>query len=112
VVVVFVLAGGCGGRWWSCSIVCLVCVFLVLVQQRLGWVADLVLFVVVEVLKTRKGLVRLTRKGLVSDVLNSSLDLSFYALFARKSILCLLLIQGVVGTWIGFRVDGQSIRLV
>ncbi|RHN64800.1 hypothetical protein MtrunA17_Chr4g0073011 [Medicago truncatula] len=37
VVVVVVLAGGCVGRWWSCSFVCLVCVFLVLVKQRLGW---------------------------------------------------------------------------
>lgn len=88
VVVVVVHAGGCGGRRWLRSIVCLVCVFLVLVQQRLGMVADLDLFLqVVEVHKTRKGmvrltrkgLVRLTRKGLVSDVLNSSLDLSFYA---------------------------------
>lgn len=29
---------------------------------------------------------RLTRKGMVTDILNSSLDLSFYALFVRKSI--------------------------
>jgi len=76
-VVVFVLAGGCAGRRWPCSIVCSVCVFLVLVEQRLGRVVDPVLFAVVEVLKTRKGLVRLTQKGLISDVLNSSLDLSF-----------------------------------
>jgi len=119
-VIVVVHAGGCGGRGWPCSFVCLACVFLVLVQQRLGVVVDLDLFAVVEVHKTRKGvvrltrksLVRLTRKGLVFDVLNSSLHLSFYALFVRKSIICLLLIEGVVGTWIGFRVDGQSIRLV
>ncbi|RHN43461.1 hypothetical protein MtrunA17_Chr8g0388111 [Medicago truncatula] len=44
VVVVFVLAGGCGGRRWACSIVCSFCVFLVCVQQRLGRVADLILF--------------------------------------------------------------------
>jgi len=31
--------------------------------------------------KTQKGLVCLTRKGLVTDVLDSSLDLSSYALF-------------------------------
>nr|ABN08041.1 hypothetical protein MtrDRAFT_AC154391g26v2 [Medicago truncatula] len=55
----------------------------------------------------RKGLVRSTRKGLI-DVLDSSLDLSSYALFARKSILCLPLFREL-GTWFGYCVDGQSI---
>jgi len=103
---------GAGGRVASCVRF----VFSLCLYNR-GWGGLRIwsFFAVVEVHKTRKGLdrltqkglVRLTRKSLVSDVLNSSLDLSFYALFARKSILCLLLIQGVVGTWIGFRVDGQ-----
>ena len=57
--VVVVHVGGCGGRRWPCNFVCLVCVFLVLVQQRLGVVADLDLFAVVVFLKTRNGLVRL-----------------------------------------------------
>ena len=69
-------------------------------------VADLDLFGVVKVHKTRKGLVcltrkgtvQLTRKGLVSDVLNSPIDLSFYALFARKNILCLLGLVSVLTT--------------
>lgn len=46
--------GGCGCScrwlWWAlvvCCFVCLVCVFLVLVLQRLGVVADLDLFAVV-----------------------------------------------------------------
>ncbi|KEH29966.1 hypothetical protein MtrunA17_Chr4g0028251 [Medicago truncatula] len=111
VVVVFVLEGGYVGRRWPRSFVWFV-FSLCLYNRGWGGLRIWSFFAVVEVHKTRKGLVRLTRKGLVSGVLNSSLNLSFYTLFARKSILCLLLIQGVVDTWISFRVDSQSIRLV
>ena len=45
------------------------------------------------VTKTRKGLVRLTRKSLVTDILDSSLNLSSYVLLARKIFLCLLLFR-------------------
>jgi hypothetical protein len=57
-----------------------------------------------------KGLVRLTRKGLVSDVLDSSLDMSFYALLARKSFLCLLLIRELLALGFCYRVGSQFIR--
>ena len=67
-------------------------------------------FAVVELHKPGRVWFRLTRKGLVANVLNSSLDLSSYKLFVRKSNLCLMLIQGAVGTWIGYHVDGQFIR--
>jgi len=60
--------------------------------------------------KTRKGLVRLTRKGLVADVLDSSIDLSVYTLFCSKEHFKLVVDHGAVGTWILHRVGGRSIR--
>jgi len=39
--------------------------------------------------KTRKGVVRLTRKGMVIDVLNSSFDMSFYVLYCSKELFML-----------------------
>ena len=43
--------------------------------------------------KTRKSLVRLTRNGLVTDVVDSSLDLSSYALFCSKGHVMLVVIR-------------------
>jgi len=42
---------------------------------------------------SQKGLVRLTQKGLVTDVLDSSLDLSSYALFCSKGHVMLVVIR-------------------
>ncbi|RHN78852.1 hypothetical protein MtrunA17_Chr1g0170461 [Medicago truncatula] len=70
----------------------------------------MILFCGGSVTKTRKGVVRLTRKGMVTDVLDSSLDLSSYALLARKSFLCLLLFRELLALGFGYHAGGQSIR--
>jgi hypothetical protein len=143
--VVLVLLSGVGGFRFLCLCVCLVCfVFFFTVygcgcgpwsffyggwpQNPKGSVCDS---------KTWNGLVRLTRKGLVTDVLDSSLDLSSYALFETvvfgdmifsilwysrfveifrfrmvMSTFTLVLLERAVGTWICYHVGGRSIHYI
>jgi len=94
-----------------CSVCCFILFILFVLVLIRDWVIGYVtLFCGGSVSWTRKGLIRLVRKGLVSDVLDSSLDLSSYALLARKSFLCLLLFRelSTLGFW--YRVSGRTVR--
>jgi hypothetical protein len=82
----FALEVGCSVviRWWVLFGLMVVFATGVAVRDCLcarlgGWTFGLCYCVMVS--KTRKGMVLLTRKGLVTNVLDSSLDLSSHALF-------------------------------
>jgi len=63
------------------------------------------------VLITQKDLVLSTRKGLVTDVLDSSIDLSSYAFMLERASMLAGVFREVLALGFGYRVGGQSIRL-